>query len=82
MLAARRSLRILQRSGPEDDSAHGMSRWTAWLVAREHDWGTLRDAECLGVTRLQPYALVTVDPELAAVAGTRRRLPPSTTCSP
>ena len=52
-----------------------------WLVAREHDWGTLRDAECLGVTRLQPYALVTVDPKApAAVAGTRRRLPPSTTC--
>ena len=45
-----------------------MSRQTAWRVAREHDWDTLRDAEYLAVTRLQADALVTVDPELAAVA--------------
>jgi predicted nucleic acid-binding protein len=45
-----------------------MSRRTAWRVAREHDWDTLRDAEYLAVTRLQADALVTVDPELAAVA--------------
>jgi hypothetical protein len=57
----------LQRSGPGDDSAHEISRRTAWRVAREHDWDTFRDAEYLGVTRLQADALVTVDPELAAV---------------
>jgi predicted nucleic acid-binding protein len=44
------------------------SRRTAWQIAREHDWGTLRDAEYLAVTRLQADALVTVDPRLAAAA--------------
>ena len=44
-----------------------VSRKTAWRVAREHDWDTLRDAEYLAVTRLQADALVTVDPGLAAV---------------
>jgi predicted nucleic acid-binding protein len=45
-----------------------VSRGTAWRIAREHDWGTLRDAEYLAVTRLQADALVTVDPGLAAKA--------------
>ena len=45
-----------------------VSRRTAWQLARQHDWDTLRDAEYLAVTRLQADALVTVDPELAAVA--------------
>jgi predicted nucleic acid-binding protein len=45
-----------------------VSRRTAWRVAREHDWDTLRDAEYLAVTRLQADALITVDPRLAAVA--------------
>ena len=45
-----------------------VSRQTAWRVARQHDWDTLRDAEYLAVTKLQADALVTVDPELAAVA--------------
>ena len=44
------------------------SRGTAWRIAREHDWDTLRDAEYLAVTRLQADALVTVDPALAAKA--------------
>jgi predicted nucleic acid-binding protein len=44
------------------------SRGTAWRIAREHDWETLRDAEYLAVTRLQADALVTVDPALAARA--------------
>jgi predicted nucleic acid-binding protein len=44
------------------------SRGTAWRIAREHDWETLRDAEYLAVTRLQADALVTVDPGLAAKA--------------
>jgi predicted nucleic acid-binding protein len=45
-----------------------VSRRTAWQLAREHDWSTLRDAEYLAVTRLQADALVTVDPSLAVVA--------------
>lgn len=45
-----------------------MSRGTAWKIAREHGWPSLRDAEYLSVTRLQADALVTVDPELAAKA--------------
>jgi predicted nucleic acid-binding protein len=45
-----------------------VSRRTAWQVARQHDWDTLRDAEYLALTRLQADALVTVDPSLAATA--------------
>src|SRR5215831_2806174 len=45
-----------------------VSRRTAWQVARQHDWDTLRDAEYLAITRLQADALVTVDPNLAARA--------------
>ena len=45
-----------------------VSRRTAWQIARQHDWDTLRDAEYLAITRLQADALVTVDPSLAATA--------------
>lgn len=45
-----------------------VSRRVAWKLAREHDWGTLRDAEYLAIARLQADALVTVDPRLAATA--------------
>ena len=45
-----------------------VSRVTAWRIARERDWETLRDAEYLAVTRLQADALVTVDTALAARA--------------
>src|ERR1700761_5513699 len=45
-----------------------VSRRTAWQIAREHGWDTLRDAEYLAVTRLQADALITVDPSLAATA--------------
>ncbi|GEN81209.1 type II toxin-antitoxin system VapC family toxin [Actinotalea fermentans] len=45
-----------------------VSRGTAWRIAREHGWDTLRDAEYLAVARLQADALVTVDAELAAKA--------------
>ncbi|MGH3259765.1 MAG: hypothetical protein ACRDOU_30950 [Streptosporangiaceae bacterium] len=45
-----------------------VSRRTAWQLARQHDWDTLRDAEYLAITRLQADALVTVDPSLAATA--------------
>ena len=45
-----------------------VSRGTAWKIAREHDWDSLREAEYLAVTRLQADALVTIDPGLAARA--------------
>ena len=45
-----------------------VSRRTAWQLARQHDWDTLRDAEYLAITRLQADALVTVDPGLAVTA--------------
>ncbi len=45
-----------------------VSRLTAWQLARQHDWDTLRDAEYLALTQLQADALVTVDPSLAATA--------------
>ena len=45
-----------------------VSRRTAWQIARQHDWDTLKDAEYLAITRLQADALVTVDTRLAAVA--------------
>ena len=45
-----------------------VSRRTAWQLARQHDWDTLRDADYLAVTRLQADALVTVDQNLVAVA--------------
>lgn len=45
-----------------------VSRWTAWKIAREQDWATLRDAEYLAVTQLQADALISVDPELVAKA--------------
>ncbi len=47
-----------------------VSRRTAWDIALEHDWDTLRDAEYLAVTRLQADALITVDPDLAGKAAT------------
>lgn len=45
-----------------------VSRRTAWQIARQHDWDTLRDAEYLALARLQADALATVDPRLAATA--------------
>lgn len=45
-----------------------MSRATAWRIAREHDWDTLREAEYLAVTRLQADALIALDPGLAGRA--------------
>ena len=47
-----------------------VSRGTAWRIAREHDWDSLREAEYLAVTRLQADALVTIDPDLASKAET------------
>jgi hypothetical protein len=48
--------------------ADRMSRRTAWDIARERDWATIRHAEHLAVATLQADALVSVDPELAAAA--------------
>lgn len=45
-----------------------VSRATAWRIARERDWDTLRDAEHLAVARLQADALVTTDAALLAKA--------------
>lgn len=45
-----------------------VSRRTAWQIARQHDWDSLRDAEYLAVARLQADAIVTVDSALAARA--------------
>jgi predicted nucleic acid-binding protein len=45
-----------------------VSRRTAWRLARQHGWDTLRDAEYLAITQLQADALVTVDQSLAATA--------------
>jgi predicted nucleic acid-binding protein len=45
-----------------------VSRGTAWRIAREWDWTTLRDAEYLAIVRLQADALITVDTGLAARA--------------
>jgi predicted nucleic acid-binding protein len=45
-----------------------VSRRTAWQIARQHDWDTVRDAEYLAITGLQADALITVDPRLAAAA--------------
>jgi predicted nucleic acid-binding protein len=45
-----------------------VSRRTAWRIAREHDWSTVRLAEYLAVAKLQADALITGDVELAAQA--------------
>jgi predicted nucleic acid-binding protein len=45
-----------------------VSRRTAWNIALEHGWPTIRDAEYLAVATLQADALVTGDSELAAKA--------------
>ena len=45
-----------------------VSRRTAWRLARQHDWTTLRDAEYLAITQLQADALVTVDQRFVAIA--------------
>jgi hypothetical protein len=50
-----------------------VSRATAWRIAVEQDWDTLREAEYLAVTKLQADAFVTVDPAFAEKA---RRIVP------
>jgi predicted nucleic acid-binding protein len=45
-----------------------VSRRTAWRIAREHNWTTIRDAEYLAIAKLQADAPIATDPELAAKA--------------
>jgi predicted nucleic acid-binding protein len=45
-----------------------VSRRTAWRLAREHKWTTIRDAEYVAIAKLQADALIASDPELAAKA--------------
>src|SRR5689334_6207306 len=45
-----------------------VSRGTAWRIARQQGWETLRDAEYLAVAKLQADALITVDKALARAA--------------
>jgi predicted nucleic acid-binding protein len=45
-----------------------VSRRTAWRIAVDGDWESLRDAEYVAIARLQADALVTVDADLAAKA--------------
>jgi predicted nucleic acid-binding protein len=45
-----------------------VSRRTAWRIATERGWTSIREAEYLAVAMLQADALVTVDPELAVKA--------------
>ena len=43
-----------------------VSRRVAWQIAREHEWGTIAEAEYVAVARLQADALVSVDLDLVA----------------
>jgi predicted nucleic acid-binding protein len=45
-----------------------VSRRTAWRIARERNWTTIRDAEFLAIAKLQADALIATDPDLAAKA--------------
>lgn len=45
-----------------------VSRGTAWRIARQLGLDSIRDAECLAITRLQADAFVTVDSKLATRA--------------
>lgn len=45
-----------------------VSRRTAWRIAQENNWTTIRDAEYLAIAKLQADALVATDPDLAAKA--------------
>ena len=45
-----------------------VSRRTAWDIAREHGWHTIRQAECIALVKLQADALITIDPDLTAAA--------------
>ena len=45
-----------------------VSRRTAWVMALEHGWSSIQDAEYLAVAQLQADALITLSPALAHMA--------------
>ncbi len=45
-----------------------VSRRTAWQIARERGWESLRDAEYLAVATLQSDAFATIDPDMIGKA--------------
>ena len=45
-----------------------VSRRTAWQIARERGWASLREAEYLAVAVLQADAFATVDPDMVGKA--------------
>jgi predicted nucleic acid-binding protein len=45
-----------------------VSRRTAWRIARDHDIGTIHEAEYLAVAKLQADSLIATNPTLAAIA--------------
>jgi len=45
-----------------------VSRRTAWVMALEHGWNSIEDAEYLAVAQLQADALITLSPALAGMA--------------
>ena len=45
-----------------------VSRRTAWRIARDHNVGSIRQAEYIAVAKLQADALIAADAELAARA--------------
>jgi hypothetical protein len=53
-----------------------VSRRTAWQIARDRGWATLRIAEYLAVAILQADAFVTVDPDVAGMAEDLVRVAP------
>ena len=53
-----------------------VSRRTAWRIARERDWESLRDAEYLAVAMLQADEFATVDRDILAKAQNLVRIAP------
>jgi predicted nucleic acid-binding protein len=53
-----------------------VSRRTAWQIARDRGWGSLRVAEYLAVATLQADALATVDPDMSRVVDGLVRVAP------
>lgn len=53
-----------------------VSRRTAWKLAREHDWDTIYGAEYIAIAKLQADQLITIDPQLTAMATGIVRLAP------
>jgi predicted nucleic acid-binding protein len=45
-----------------------VSRRTAWKLAREHGWDSIYGAEYIAIAKLQADQLITIDPELTAMA--------------